>query len=50
MPMPQTSPAAASAPAADPRGHRIPAEVFRAYDVRGIAPDPLSPALVHAIG
>ena len=50
MPMPQTSPAAASGPAADPRGHRIPAEVFRAYDVRGIAPDPLSPALVHAVG
>ena len=28
----------------------IPREVFRAYDVRGIAPDPLSPALVRAIG
>ena len=50
MPMPQTSPDPAPVPAANPRGHRIPAEVFRAYDVRGIAPDPLSPALVRAIG
>ncbi len=44
MPTPTTS------PAPNPRGRGIPAEVFRAYDVRGIAPDPLSPELVHAIG
>ena len=31
-------------------GPRLPREVFRAYDVRGIAPDPLGPALVRAIG
>ena len=31
-------------------GRAIPAEVFRAYDIRGIAPDPLSPELVHAVG
>ena len=48
MPTPQTSPAPATT--ATPRDRRIPAEVFRAYDVRGIAPDPLSPELVHAIG
>ena len=24
--------------------------IFRAYDVRGIAPYPLSPDLVHAVG
>ena len=50
MPTPQTSPATAPATPAAPRDRRIPAEVFRAYDVRGIAPDPLSPELVHAIG
>ena len=33
-----------------PRDRGIPSEVFRAYDIRGIAPDPLSPELVHAIG
>ena len=33
-----------------PSGPGIPHEVFRAYDVRGIAPDPLSPELVRAIG
>ena len=50
MPTPQTSPATAPATAAAPRDRRIPAEVFRAYDVRGIAPDPLGPELVHAVG
>ena len=48
MPTPPAAPTPASAP--DPRGRRIPVEVFRAYDVRGIAPDPLSPELVHAVG
>ena len=47
---PPPRPAPASAPAPAPRGRGIPPEVFRAYDVRGIAPDPLSPALVRAIG
>ena len=37
-----------SASASGERG--IPSEVFRAYDIRGIAPDPLSPELVHAVG
>ena len=46
MPTPQTPPV----PASDPREGGIPAEVFRAYDIRGIAPDPLSPELVHAVG
>ena len=46
MPTPRTPPA----PAPNPRGGGIPTEVFRAYDVRGIAPDPLSPELIHAIG
>ncbi len=46
MPTPKTPPASAL----KPRGRGIPPEVFRAYDVRGIAPDPLSPELVHAIG
>ena len=50
MPTPGTPPAPASDPAPDPRGPGVPAEVFRAYDVRGIAPDPLSPDLVHAVG
>ena len=44
------APSSASAPAPAPPGRGIPSEVFRAYDVRGIAPDPLSPELVHAIG
>ena len=50
--MPTSTPPAASAPApaTAPRDRRIPSEVFRAYDIRGIAPDPLSPELVHAIG
>ena len=39
-----------SASASGGRGLPDHAEVFRAYDIRGIAPDPLSPALVHAIG
>ena len=39
-----------SAPAPTRRDGAIPAEVFRAYDVRGIAPEPLSPELVHAVG
>ena len=46
MPSPMTPPS--PGPAHPGRG--IPAEVFRAYDVRGIAPDPLSPALVRAVG
>ena len=46
MPTPQAPPA----PASDPRDRGIPVEVFRAYDIRGIAPDPLSPELVHAVG
>ena len=29
---------------------RMPAEVFRAYDIRGITPDPLGPDLVRAVG
>ena len=37
-------------PASTRGGRGIPSEVFRAYDIRGIAPDPLSPELVHAIG
>ena len=37
-----------SASASD--GREIPPEVFRAYDIRGIAPDPLSPELVQAVG
>ena len=47
MPTPATPP---ESPAAPPPGRGIPSEVFRAYDVRGIAPDPLSPALVRAVG
>ena len=49
---PSPSSAAASGPAPAPTalGRGIPSEVFRAYDVRGIAPDPLSPALVQAVG
>ena len=56
MPTPTTPPAPppaavpTAAPAAAPGGRGIPSEVFRAYDIRGIAPDPLSPELVHAIG
>jgi len=46
MHTPRTPPESASTPAR--RG--IPPEVFRAYDIRGIAPDPLSPELVHAVG
>ena len=46
MPTSTTPPA----PAPAPRDRGVPSEVFRAYDVRGIAPDPLSPELVHAIG
>ena len=46
MPTPTTPPA--SAPMRPGRG--IPAEIFRAYDIRGIAPDPLSAELVHAVG
>ena len=46
MPTSTTPPA----PAPAPRDRGIPSEVFRAYDIRGIAPDPLSPALVHAVG
>ena len=39
-------------PSSDAEGSpgAIPAEVFRAYDIRGIAPDPLSPELVRAVG
>lgn len=44
------APSSASGPAPAPPGRGIPSEVFRAYDVRGIAPDPLSPALVQAVG
>ena len=43
-------PSSASAPAPAAPGRGIPSEVFRAYDIRGIAPDPLSPELVHAVG
>ena len=46
MPTPATPPASASMRS----GRGIPAEIFRAYDIRGIAPDPLSAELVHAIG
>lgn len=46
MPTPRNpSPSASTA-----GGRRLPPEVFRAYDIRGIAPDPLSPELIHAIG
>ena len=48
MVTPSTPPAPVSSPPR--RGRAIPAEVFRAYDVRGIAPDPLSPELVRAVG
>ena len=47
-----TAPAGASPPVsglAEPPPRLTP-EVFRAYDVRGIAPDPLGPALVRAVG
>ena len=47
---PAPQPASVAGPAPAPPGRGIPAEVFRAYDVRGIAPDPLSPALVRAVG
>ena len=55
MPGPETPPpestlTSVSAPAPAGSGRGIPAEIFRAYDIRGIAPDPLSPELVHAIG
>lgn len=56
MPTSTTPPASASAsppvppPPPAPRGRGIPPEVFRAYDIRGIAPDPLSPELVRAVG
>ena len=43
-----TTPSPPIAAARDAR--RLPAEVFRAYDIRGIAPDPLSPDLVRAVG
>ena len=46
--MPAARNPSASAPA--PCGRGVPPEVFRAYDIRGIAPDPLSPELVHAVG
>ena len=46
MQTPRTPPESASTPG----GRGIPPEVFRAYDIRGIAPDPLSPELVHAVG
>ena len=49
-PPPASGPAAVQASEPAPAGPGIPREVFRAYDVRGIAPDPLSPALVRAIG
>jgi len=48
MQTPRTPPDCASAPRGGGRG--IPPEVFRAYDIRGIAPNPLSPELVRAIG
>ena len=48
MQTPRTPPDSASAPRGGGRG--IPPEVFRAYDIRGIAPNPLSPELVRAIG
>ena len=42
----------ASPPMGGPARHpdRIAEEVFRAYDIRGIAPDPLGPELVRAVG
>ena len=46
MPTSRTPPASPPAPP----GRGIPSEVFRAYDIRGIAPDPLGPELVHAVG
>ena len=49
-PTPPLASASPPAPASAPRDRGIPSEVFRAYDIRGIAPDPLSPELVHAIG
>ena len=49
-PTPPLASASPPAPATAPRDRGIPSEVFRAYDIRGIAPDPLSPELVHAIG
>ena len=49
-PSPSSAAASGPAPASAALGRGIPAEVFRAYDVRGIAPDPLSPALVQAVG
>ena len=42
--MPDPSPPPSGGPV------RVPAEVFRAYDIRGIAPDPLGPELVRAVG
>lgn len=42
-PSPNPNPAPGQRPA-------VPAEVFRAYDIRGITPDPLSPELVRAVG
>ena len=45
-----TSPMPPPSSASAPRPGAIPAEVFRAYDIRGIAPDPLSPELVRAVG
>ena len=50
MPPPAAGLAVTQASEPAPAGPGIPREVFRAYDVRGIAPDPLSPALVRAIG
>ena len=47
MPISSTPP---ESPPAPPPGRGIPSEVFRAYDIRGIAPDPLSPELVRAVG
>ena len=46
MPTPRNPSPSASTPGR----RRLPPEVFRAYDIRGIAPDPLSPDLVQAIG
>ena len=43
-----STPSPAGGPAGNPL--RIPAEVFRAYDIRGIAPEPLGPELVRAVG
>ena len=50
MPDSTPSPPPASASATTGPGHVLAREIFRAYDIRGIAPEPLSPALVHAIG